>query len=165
MAKTTINPENPEAFARLMRLGRVSKAQGDLRLAHEYWRDAALLRPERVEVWKALLEVLDDEADRRVCLQNILALEPENRAIRQELTELNEQEPERPTFLNAEQTISKRPLVRPQRQTPPQKRWTGRILQYGGEILLVVLITLALLNIEQIIEWGRMLLETLTGLP
>lgn len=162
MPKTTIQSDNPEAFERLMRLGTVSKAQGDIRLAHEYWRDAAVLQPERVEVWKALLEILEDDDDRRVCLQNILALEPENRVMRQELTTLNEQNPEKPSFLNVErtQTMRKAPLRRPapQQNTP---RWYGKILQYAGEIVLVVIITLLLLNFQQIVD----LLQSVIGLP
>jgi len=162
MAKNTINSDSPEAFARLMRLGHVSKAQGDARLAHKYWRDAAALQPERVEVWKALLEILEDDDDRRVCLQNILALEPDNRALRQELTTLNEQNPEQPTFLNADrtQTMRKAPLQRPARQQATQ-RWYGRILQYAGEIILVVIITLALLNIERIVAFVQSIIGTL----
>lgn len=164
MAKTTIKTDDPQAFTRLMRLGHVSKAQGDTRQAHQYWRDAATLQPERVEVWKALLEILDDVEDQRVCMQNILALEPENRAVRQQLADLNERQPESPSFLNAERTLpAKQPLVRPlpQQQT---RRWYGRLLQYGGEILLVAVITLALLNIERIVEFARMLWQAITGL-
>ncbi len=166
MAKTTIKPDNPEAFARLMRLGHVSKAQGDTRLAHEYWRDAALLQPERVEVWKALLEILDDDDDRRVCLQNILALEPNNRSAQQQLSALNERQPEQPTFLNADRTApSRQPLQRPPRRgQQPIQRWYGRILQYAGEILLVVLITVALLNIQRIIDFVQTLWQSLTGM-
>ncbi len=160
MAKTRVKPDNPEAFERLMRLGTVSKAQGDQRLAHEYWREAAMLQPERVEVWKSLLDILETDEDRRVCLQNILALEPENRPAKQQLAALLQ-------INNAETTEhprpAKLPLVRPQSRQKAQ-RWYGKFLQYAAEIALVVIITLALLNLETVIQWVQAAWQSLTGL-
>ncbi|MCA9915727.1 MAG: hypothetical protein KC496_20370 [Anaerolineae bacterium] len=160
MAKTTVKPDNPEAFERLMRLGNVSRAQGDHRLAHEYWREAAMLQPERVEVWKALLNILETDEDRRVCLQNILALEPDNRPAKQQLAALLEST----TTETAEHPRpAKLPLVRPQAQQKVQ-RWYGKALQYTLEILLVVLITLALLNLETVIHFVQTAWQSLIGM-
>jgi hypothetical protein len=79
----TIPPPNlnnePEArFVQWLRLGQIFYAQGDQRRAHRYWRRAAMLNPYSEAVWVALLSVLKDEADRQVCLQNILTINPLN---------------------------------------------------------------------------------------
>ena len=65
-------------FERLMREGRLALDQGDRDLAHELWREAALLDPYNEQVWLSLLDVLESLEDRRVCLQNILEINPLN---------------------------------------------------------------------------------------
>jgi hypothetical protein len=61
-----------------MREGRLALKQGDPELAHDLWREAAMLNPYSEQVWLALLEVLDTLEDRRVCLQNIVEINPLN---------------------------------------------------------------------------------------
>lgn len=117
-------------------------------------------QPERVEVWKALLDILETDEDRRVCLQNILALEPENRPAKQQLAALLQTH----TAETAEHPrTTKLPLVRPQAQQKAQ-RWYAKFLQYAAEILLVVVITLALLNLGAVIQWVQAAWQSLTGL-
>jgi hypothetical protein len=70
--------KNPVSFARLMRLGQVAHAQGDNKSAHQYWRQAALLEPDNEQVWTALMWVVESDDDRKVCLKNILAINPQN---------------------------------------------------------------------------------------
>ncbi len=71
--------KSPEAdFNRLMREGRLALKQGDRNLAHDLWREAAMLNPYNEQVWLSLLEVLDSLEDRRVCLQNIVEINPLN---------------------------------------------------------------------------------------
>lgn len=65
-------------FARMMRLGHVSYAEGNLKQAHRFWRRAAMMKPYEEQVWLALLNVVETDADRRVCLQNIITLNPNN---------------------------------------------------------------------------------------
>ena len=65
-------------FKRLMQEGRLALKQGDRSLAHDLWREAAMLDPYNEQVWLALLEVLDTLADRQVCLQNIVEINPLN---------------------------------------------------------------------------------------
>jgi hypothetical protein len=77
------------AFARMMRLGQVAHAQGQLRMAHQYWRQAAIIEPDNEMVWVALLDVLENEDDRRVCLQNILAINPANKQARRLLNKMD----------------------------------------------------------------------------
>jgi cytochrome c-type biogenesis protein CcmH/NrfG len=66
------------SFSDLMQAGRVAYKAGKPRLAHDLWREAAKLQPQNEQVWLALLDVLDSDSDRRVCLQNIIAINPLN---------------------------------------------------------------------------------------
>ena len=59
--------------------------QGDRTLAHELWREAAMLEPYNERVWLALLDVLDSAEDRQVCLQNIVEINPLNTQARRML--------------------------------------------------------------------------------
>ena len=65
-------------FERLMEEGSVALKSGDRILAHDLWREAALLDPYNERVWLALLDVLERLEDRRVCLQNIVEINPLN---------------------------------------------------------------------------------------
>jgi hypothetical protein len=76
-----------KTFNRLMRLGYVARAEGHHRKAHSVWRQAAMLRPDDEQVWQALLEVIDNDEDLRVCLRNILAVNPNNTTARRMLQE------------------------------------------------------------------------------
>src|SRR6187549_910565 len=78
MSQSRSETQNPVSFARLMRLGQVAHAQGDSRGAHEFWRQAAMLEPDNEQVWTALMWVVDGDEDRKVCLKNILAINPQN---------------------------------------------------------------------------------------
>jgi len=88
MAEIRHDTRNPMTFARLMRLGQVAHAQGDSRTAHEYWRQAAMLEPDNEQVWTALMWVLDDDEDRKICLKNILTINPRNVQAQQMLDDL-----------------------------------------------------------------------------
>jgi hypothetical protein len=76
---SSLPPDQAEAFGRMMRLGQACYSQGARKQAHRYWRRAALVDPGRESVWLALMQVVETEEDRRVCLQNILAINPRNR--------------------------------------------------------------------------------------
>ena len=67
-----------ENFERLMEEGSVALKSGDRSLAHDLWREAALLDPYNERVWLALLDVLERLEDRRVCLRNIVEINPMN---------------------------------------------------------------------------------------
>ena len=78
MSQLRSDTQNPVSFARLMRLGQVAHAQGDNKGAHQYWRQAAMIEPDNEQVWTALMWVVDGDEDRKVCLRNILAINPLN---------------------------------------------------------------------------------------
>ena len=80
MMNVAVRTQTTASFAQLMRLGQVAHAEGNQRQAHMFWRQAALIQPENEQVWLALLQVLEGEEDRRVCLRNILAINPHNKA-------------------------------------------------------------------------------------
>ena len=86
MTPSTTSPELPdrdhtEPYARMMRLGQACYAQGARKQAHRYWRRAALIDPGNEEVWLSLLNVVETDEDRRVCLENILAINPHNQEV------------------------------------------------------------------------------------
>ena len=68
-----------------MQAGRVAYTAGKRRMAHDLWREAANIDPYNEQVWLALLDVVEADADKRVCLQNILAINPLNVQARRQL--------------------------------------------------------------------------------
>ena len=63
----------------MMRLGHACYVQGARKQAHRYWRRAALIEPGNETVWLSLLNVVETDEDRRVCLENIVAINPHNK--------------------------------------------------------------------------------------
>ena len=81
-----LTPTNKKMeFAQLMQHGRAAFDRGDKELAHNLWREAALLDPYNEQVWLALLDVLETRDDQRVCLENILSINPMNTQARRML--------------------------------------------------------------------------------
>ncbi len=69
----------------LLAAGREALESGDRVTAHEIWRAAAVANPYDERVWVSLLEVLDSDDDREVCLENIIAINPLNPEARRQL--------------------------------------------------------------------------------
>ena len=74
-----------ERFDELFQAGRSAYAMGNLQQAHDFWKEAARLSPFNEQVWVALLDVIDSDEDRQVCLQNILQINPMNVQARRQL--------------------------------------------------------------------------------
>ena len=90
----------PARYTRLMREGHLALSGGHPRRAHRFWREAAMLHPVSEQVWLALLTVVDNEADRQVCLQNIVAINPNNLSARQRLESyLDDTHPSNPIII------------------------------------------------------------------
>jgi len=68
-----------------MQAGRVAFSAGKRKMAHDLWREAANIDPYNEQVWLALLDVIESDKDKRVCLQNILAINPMNVQARRQL--------------------------------------------------------------------------------
>lgn len=64
----------------------------DQAAAHRWFQQAALLDPYDERVWLHLLKAVDSPADRRVCLQNIIAINPLNADARRQLRALDVQQ-------------------------------------------------------------------------
>ena len=77
-------------FARLMQAGKRAHAVGNRGRAHRIWRRAAMIRPYDEQVWLALLKVVDSEEDKRACLENIVAINPDNFEARDKLALLDD---------------------------------------------------------------------------
>ena len=75
-------------FKSMMEAGKDAYKACNQRLAHDLWREAATLDPYQEKVWLALYRVLDNDDDRRVCLQNIIAINPLNVGARRQLGKL-----------------------------------------------------------------------------
>lgn len=109
----------------LLRAGRLALAQGDKAKAHTLWKQAAALRPHDEAIWRALLEVVSNHDDRRVCLENILTINPQNEAARRQLRVLS---------LLEGQSVADPPK-------PPEKRqWLRQFLQIILTVLLILLL-------------------------
>ena len=72
----------------LLRAGRLALAQGNRRKAHDLWKQAAMVDPRNEQVWLALLDVVTNYEDKRVCLENILSINPNNRQAAGQLNSL-----------------------------------------------------------------------------
>lgn len=84
---------NEDIAARLLERGRTAFLDGDTRRAHDLWRKAAMYQPYDEKIWLALLRVVENDADRRVCLENILRINPENDLATSQLAALTDETP------------------------------------------------------------------------
>ncbi len=75
-------------FNTLMQAGQTAYEHGDWKRAHQMWRYAASIDPFNEKVWIALLQVVGTDEDRRACLENILAINPDNRQAKKQLAQL-----------------------------------------------------------------------------
>lgn len=78
----------------LLKAGRQALKARDHDLAGERFRKAAELSPYDERVWMALLEVLTEDDDRRVCLENISRINPANAKVARQLQRLNPPDPQ-----------------------------------------------------------------------
>ena len=77
-----------EQAQQLLRQGRSELAQGNRREAHRLLRQAAALQPTDIHIWRALLEAVDNRADRQACLENIVNLDPDDQQAARRLLDL-----------------------------------------------------------------------------
>ena len=112
MGADTGAQDRRERFNDLLLAGKQAYEAGDRRAAHDRWRAAAAIDPYNEKVWTALLRVLDDEDDRRVCLENIIAINPMNVQARRLLYKQNPEAAAAPANAAATETVTepKRPV-------------------------------------------------------
>ncbi len=80
--------QKPKDYQELLRQGMAAYKANKPRTAHDLWKEAATINPYDEQVWQALLRVAKNDADRRVCLENILQLSPLNAQARQLMDKL-----------------------------------------------------------------------------
>ena len=84
------DPKAGDAYVDELILAGCSELAAGRRLeAHIIWRRAAALRPNDEEIWLALLSVVNTDEDRRTCLENVTALNPQNKTALQQLRALD----------------------------------------------------------------------------
>jgi hypothetical protein len=125
-------------FERLMREGRIALDQGDRNLAHELWREAALLDPYNEQVWLSLLDVLDSLEDRRVCLENIVEINPLNAQARRMLRAYEARQ-QRRSKLKQERKSQLATLKKQRRRLVVRALFLGLLLGLSGIFFAVVL--------------------------
>lgn len=74
-------------YDELLEAGKQALETGKSHRAYKLWREAATLEPGDERAWVALLDVIASEEDRRVCLQNIISINPGNERARRLLHE------------------------------------------------------------------------------
>ena len=97
----------------LLEAGDEALALGETRAAHDIWRVAAVANPYDERVWLALLRVLEDEEDQKVCLKNIIAINPLNTEARRQLRLLLRAEHKREEAVQTAQMAVVTPLPSP----------------------------------------------------
>jgi ferric-dicitrate binding protein FerR (iron transport regulator) len=123
-------------------------AAGHRQEAHVFWRRAAALRPNDEEIWLALLSVVDTDEDRRTCLENVTALNPQNKIALQQLRALDSLM----TLMDGEQLADSKTPRRPRRL-----RWPLLVLALLYLLKLVVLMAAVMIVIGLGVMFGIML--------
>ena len=107
---STADPNSKKAQA-LLQQGYIAYNNWEIEKARLLWRKAAVVDPANEEAWQALYNVIQDDEDRKVCLQNILVLNPDNQEAEQRLGLLkSETQPADPPAL-ARPPLDLRPAI------------------------------------------------------
>ena len=80
----------PREFLQLFKEGKEAAKRGDQARAHELFRRAVEIDPYHEQIWLWLASVVETDDDRRVCFENVLALNPTHPAAHQQLHLLDE---------------------------------------------------------------------------
>jgi ferric-dicitrate binding protein FerR (iron transport regulator) len=131
-------PSQGMSFAELMQAGRAALVARRRQAAHDYWKQAAKLQPQNEQVWLALLEVIDSESDRRVCLQNILQINPMNVQARRQLGRV-EARLHRLAIHKAEQEHARKRGQQRRRSIFRQALFLGMAIGLSGALFAVVI--------------------------
>lgn len=83
--------DTSKEFLACFKAGKQAARQGDHEQAHRLFRQAIEIDPYHEQVWLWLASVVKDDADRRVCFENVLEINPSNPMARRQLMLLEEQ--------------------------------------------------------------------------
>jgi hypothetical protein len=122
----------------LLQQGYIAYNNWEIKKARLLWRKAAVVDPANEEVWMALYNVTQDDEDRKVCLQNILVLNPDNAEAEQRLRLIeNETQPADVPVLEP-QVERVRPLISDE---------VRRVFSWILSALLVITVAIVLFSI------------------
>lgn len=94
LTETSTRDPNIAKAKALLQQGYIAYNNWEINKARLLWRKAAVHDPANEEIWQALFQVIQNDEDRKVCLQNILVLNPDNAEAEQRLRLLeNETQP------------------------------------------------------------------------
>lgn len=82
----------PREFLQFFKEGKEAAKRGDQARAHELFRRAVEIDPYHEQVWLWLASVVETDDDRRVCFENVLALNPTHPTAHQQLHLLHEKQ-------------------------------------------------------------------------
>lgn len=85
LTQTSTQKARIEKSRSLLQQGYIAYNNWEIRKARLLWRKAATYDPSNSEIWGALLQVIQNDDDRKVCLQNILILNPDDAEAEQRL--------------------------------------------------------------------------------
>ncbi len=141
-------------LADLLEAGSEALALGETRAAHEIWRAAAVANPYDEHVWLLLLKVLKDEEDRKVCLENIISINPLNTVARRQYRLLIHREQLRDEARQTAEKATIAPLPRSQARKRGSQSLLVRALLTG---IGIGLFAVALGIIVSIVVYGGLL--------
>lgn len=125
-------------FNDLLQAGRSALTIGNRQQAHDLWKKAAQMNPHSEQIWLALLEVIDNDEDRRVCLENILQINSMNVQARRELNKLDARDERRQQYL-AEQVETLSAQLQRRRYVLMRAVFLGLAIGLSGVLFGVVL--------------------------
>lgn len=139
------------AIASLLSASREAVRMGDKPRAHELLQQAATLDPYDETIWWSLLEVVNTEEDRKTCLENVLALNPNSLEARRllRMSELNismvDLTPPIPAKSLSEIPAPKsvRPLGARKAEPAPKPRLNRRPLILWAVVFIILAVALA----------------------
>ncbi|MBN1679365.1 MAG: hypothetical protein JW966_03685 [Anaerolineae bacterium] len=115
-------------FFEYFKAGKEAAKKGANTKAHELFRKAIELDPYHEVVWLWLASVVETDADRRVCFENVLELNPTNPTARRQLVRMG--------VKNSNVTAA------PATGHQKRRRWVLRLLVAGLGITTVIMLVL-----------------------
>lgn len=107
-------------FVDLFKAGKAAARQGDRAQAHALFRRAIEIDPYHEQIWLWLATVVDQDADKRVCFENVLQLNPSNPTARHQLQRMSEKE--------AIAEVRRRMAQSPAKKKRAERRWLRRAM-------------------------------------
>jgi len=144
MGEATMTSDNVQVANDLLSAGREAFAKGQDAQAHTLWRQAAALHPENEAIWVELLSVVKSVEDRRVCLENILTINPRNTQAKNELQIYNLMQGQAQARKNNPERTPKPPQAKPPHRFTFLQRLFWMLVTGIGFVVLLLLIELAL---------------------